>query len=211
MNNEEIKAALLKYVQETKETTLTDAASKTKIPMIKLQWAAKVLEEEKLIASEKKDKEKVLRPTDKQTATTQKAELVKTDVEDQTKEEKAGKPKVPKGRDTTKYVFEKSDPLPKGQCVLAVLKAYFLNHKPTLKDVKAAWDDTIVQRYGITQELSNAKALSGDRDRYFLKDAQILTTKDGKKLAVTSQWTSERFDAFLKLAKKIGYTVKAVA
>lgn len=212
MNNNEIKSTLLKYVQQVKQTTLTDAAAKTKIPLIKVQWAAKVLEEEKHITSEKKDKDKIIRPFNAQPVAT-KTEPAKTETAEPVKEEKAEKPKaqVKKGRDTTKYVFEKSEPLPKGQCALAILKAYFRDNKPLLKDVKAAFDDSIVQRYGVTQELSNAKALSGDRDRYFLKDAQILTTKDGKKLACTSQWTTERFEAFLQAARKLKYTVKAVA
>ncbi|MBN8696083.1 MAG: hypothetical protein J0L87_06100 [Bacteroidetes bacterium] len=91
------------------------------------------------------------------------------------------------------------------------MKAYFRDKKPLLKDVKATFDDSIVQRYGVTQELSNAKALSTDRDRYFLKESQILTTKEGKRIVVTSQWTVERFEAFLKAARKAGYTVKVVA
>lgn len=213
MKNNEIKSTLLKYVQQIKQTTLTDAAAKTKIPLIKAQWAAKVLEEEKHITSEKKDKDKILRPFEKQSVATAKVEAAKTETTGEKKEEKTEKPKpiAKKGRDTTKYVFEKSEPLPKGQCALAILKACMRDKKPILKDLKAAFDDNIVQRYGITQNLSDAKALSSDRDRYFLKDAQLLVTKDGKKLAVTSQWTTERFEAFLKLAKKVGYSVKPVA
>lgn len=213
MNNEQIKSTLLKYVQQTKQCTLTDAAAKTKIPLIKVQWAAKVLEEKKLVTLEKKNNDKIIRPFDKQSVTSTKTETPKAETPATQKDDKSEKPKpqVKKGRDTSKFVFEKSEPLPKGQCALSIMKAYFRDKKPLLKDVKAAWDDTIVQRYGVTQELSNAKALSTDRDRYFLKENQILTTKCGKRIAVTSQWTAERFEAFLKAAKKLNYTVKVVA
>lgn len=213
MNNEQIKSTLLKYVQQTKQCTLTDAAAKTKIPLIKVQWAAKVLEEKKLVTLEKKNNDKLIRPFEKQPVVTTKVEPVKPETTPAVKDDKSEKPKPPvkKGRDTSKFVFEKSEPLPKGQCALSIIKAYFRDKKPLLKDVKAAFDDSMVQRYGVTQELSNAKALSSDRDRYFLKDTQILTTKDGKRLVVTSQWTSERFEAFLKAAKKLNYTVKVVA
>jgi len=211
MNNEQIKSTLLKYVQQSKQCTLTEAAAKTKIPLIKVQWAAKVLEEQKLVTLEKKNNDKLIRPFDKQPATVTKAEPVKTETAPAAKEEKTEKPKAPvkKGRDTSKFIFGKSEPLPKGKCVLEILKAYFRDRKPLLKDVKATFDDSIVQRYGVTMELSNAKALSTDRDRYFFKEP--LTTKDGRKLVCTSQWTTERFEAFLKAAKKAGYTVKTVA
>lgn len=218
MTNEEIKSTLLNHVQQVKETTLTDAATKTGIPLIKAQWAAKMLEEEQQITSEKKAGDKIIRLVDTQAAPTsetpaEQTETTPTEEPANQKKEKAEKSKKQEktGRDTTKYAFERSEPMPKGQTALAVLKAFFRDHKPTLKQVKEAFDDAIVQRYGVTQELSNAKALSGDRDRFFMKPEQILVTKDGKKLACTTQWTAERFAAFLKVARKAGYNVRAVA
>jgi hypothetical protein len=207
MNQEQIKTTVLNHIQQVNQAMLSDIAAKTGISLIQVQWAVKVLEEEKQISSEKTDKGKIIRLAEKGAVAKPKTEST---VSEPVKTEKVAST-VKKGRDTTKYIFEKSDPLPKGQCVLAVLKAYIRDHKPLLKDLKAAFDDSIVQRYGITQNVSDAKALSGDRDRYFLKEEQILTTKDGKKIACTTQWTSERFEAFVKLAKKQGYTIKAVA
>lgn len=222
MTNEELKSNLLKYLQQVKQTTLTDAAAKTKISLIRLQWAAKLLEEENSIVSERSPGGKIVRLAEKQTATKsapasdqkkEKAEAAATVKQPSNQNEEKAKPKKleKRGRDTTKYVFERSEPMPKGQTALAVLRAFFRDKKPTLKQVKESFDDSIVQRYGVTQELSNAKTLSSDRDRFFMKPEQILVTKDGKKLACTSQWTSERIDAFLKAAHKIGYTVKGVA
>jgi len=211
MNQEEIKSTMLKHLQQEKQLLLSDAVSALKIPLIQMQWAAKVLEQDGYITSEKTDKGKVLTLVEKKSGTKSKVEPVKTEKKEVVEKIEAPKRKIKTGRDNTRYVFESSAPLPKGQCVLSILKAYVRDHKPTLKDFKATWDDAIVQRYGITQELNNAKALSGDRDRYFMKEAQILKTKDGKKLACTSQWTTERLEAFLQIARKLKYTVKAVA
>ena len=222
MTNDEVKSIVLQHVQHVKETTLIDVATTTNIPLIRVQWAAKILEEERSIVSEKTEAGKVVRLVEKQAASgstpaseqTQETKAASAQQSPKQKVEKAEKNKKQEktGRDTTKYIFERSEPMPKGQTVLAILKAFFRDKKPTLKQVKEAFDDSIVQRYGVTQELSVAKSLSGDgRDRFFMKPDQILVTKDLKKLACTSQWTSERFDDVLKAARKVGYTVKAVA
>lgn len=207
MNQEQVKASLLKHIQQEKQILLNSAVEKLKIPLIQLQSAAKTLEEEKHITSEKTDKGKVIRLVDK-TAVTK----TQTETKQPEKAEKTDKPVKKKGRDTSKFVFEKSEPLSKGRCVLAILKAFIRDKKPTLKDLKAAFNDEIVQRYGVTANLSDAKSMSSDgRNRYFLDQADILQCKDGTKLACTNQWTTERFEALCKAARKVGYTVKAAA
>lgn len=204
MKQEQVNATLLKFIQQEKQILLNSAADKLKLPLIQLQAAAKTLEEEKNIVSEKTDKGKVIRLVDKKDAQP-KLQVVPTPADEQKEE----KPKKRSGRDTTKYVFEKSEPLSKGKCVLAVLKAYVRDKKPTVKDLKATFSDEIVQRYGVTKTVSDAKALSsGGRDRYYLDESDLLKTKDGVKLASTTQWTAERFENFIKAARKVGYTVK---
>ncbi|MGB3948908.1 MAG: hypothetical protein WBM13_13060 [Bacteroidia bacterium] len=203
MTKEQIKTTLLEQLQQKKQVVLNDIIKDLKLPLIQLQWAAKVLEEEGFIASEKTEAGKVLNLAGKEAA------VKPTPSEKPVKDAKADKPTVqPKtGRDTTKYVFEKSEPLPKGKCVLLVLKAYVRDRNPSLAQLKSDFPDSIVQRFGITALIPDAKALSsGGRDRYFMNE--VLTTKDGKKLVVTSQWDAVRFSEFTKLAKKAGYTIK---
>jgi hypothetical protein len=207
MNQEQVKASLLKHIQQEKQILLNSAVEKLKIPLIQLQSAAKALEEQKHITSEKTDKGKVIRLVDKSNVQP-KLQAVSPPATDKPAE----KPVKKKGRDTSKHVFEKSEPLSKGRCVLAILKAYIRDKKPTVKDLKATFNDEIVQRYGVTANLSDAKAMSSDgRNRYFLDQTDILVTKDGVKLACTNQWTTERFEALCKAARKVGYTVKVSA
>lgn len=111
-------------------------------------------------------------------------------------------------RDTTRFIFRKGEPLGKGQTVLAIMQAYVAEKKPLLYELKTAWPDTLVSKWGVTETLSKAK--EHDRQRYFTKDDQILITKDKKKIAVTNQWDSSRFTAFLDVAAQFGYKIKPV-
>jgi len=96
----------------------------------------------------------------------------------------------------------------KGQTVLAVIKFY--SSDKTLAQIKSAFPDSIVSRYGCTADLSFAR--SHERQRYFIKDEQIITTSDSvkKKLAVTNQWDVSRFNLFLEACKKLGIKITRV-
>lgn len=118
-----------------------------------------------------------------------------------------GKNKKP-ARDTSKFVFRRSEPMGKGKTVLAIMQAYVKEKKPLLYELKTAWPDSLVSRWGITESLSKAK--EHDRQRYFTADSQILVTSDKKKMAVTNQWDASRWAAFLEVAKKLGYKVTPV-
>jgi len=118
-----------------------------------------------------------------------------------------GKNKKP-ARDTGKFIFRKGEPKGKGPTVLAVLQAYVAEKKPLLYELKTAWPDSLVSKWGVTETLS--KAREHDRQRYFTKDNQVLVTKDKKKLCVTNQWDASRFAAFLDVAAQFGYKIKPV-
>jgi len=110
-------------------------------------------------------------------------------------------------RDTSLFRFDKQD-RGKGQTVLAVIKFY--SSDKTLAQIKSAFPDSIVSRYGCTADLSFAR--SHERQRYFIKDEQIITTSDSvkKKLAVTNQWDVSRFNLFLEACKKLGIKITRV-
>jgi DNA-binding HxlR family transcriptional regulator len=126
-------------------------------------------------------------------ATTEKVEKVKT--------------KSTGGRDNRKFKFNGQE-YGKGPLVLAVVGAYVKkNPKTTLAQLKKLFPDELLHRYGIFQEVKEAKKLSGNRDRYFLKHEQIIPIKDAA-IAVCNQFTAENIQPFLKVAKEQGISIK---
>jgi len=112
---------------------------------------------------------------------------------------------VKSGRNTSKYVFEKTV-FSKGACVLAVVTAYVRDNNPTYNELEKVFPP-IVKRYGIINTFKKAKELSPDRPRYFMKDNQILETKDKVKVVVTNQWVHEKFMEFVDMMNGVGYLI----
>ena len=111
------------------------------------------------------------------------------------------------GRDNRKFKFDGQE-YGKGQLVRAVVAAYVKkNSKTTLAQLKKAFPDGLLHRYGIFQEVKEAKKLSGNRDRYFFKQEQLITLKDVT-VAVCNQFTSDNVQPLIKTAKELGFTIK---
>ena len=132
----------------------------------------------------------------------------KEDAPEPKAEEKAEKKKpVAKEKHTGKFVFNKVT-LSKSQCALEIVTQYVEKQKPTLAQLKETFPDKVVSQFGIVKILKDAKSLSKQRKRYHLKDGQILTTLDNHQVAVTNQWTQDRFQQLLEIAQTLGYKVK---
>lgn len=114
---------------------------------------------------------------------------------------------VAKEKHTGKFVFNKAA-LSKSQCALQLVTQYVEKQKPTLIQLKETFPDKIISQFGVVKTLKEAQGLSQSRSRYHLKDHQILTTSDDKKVAVTNQWTQNRFQQLLEIAETLGYKVK---
>lgn len=128
-----------------------------------------------------------------ETASTEKVEKVKT--------------KSTGGRDNRKFKFNGQE-YGKGPLVRAVIEAYAKkNPKTTIAQLKKVFPDELLHRYGIFQEVKDAKKMSGNRDRYFLKHEQLIPLKDAT-IAVCNQFTAENILPFLKVAKEQGFTIK---
>lgn len=110
------------------------------------------------------------------------------------------------GRDTSKLKFMGKE-YAKGQLVLAVIKHHCENNRTSVAKLKELFPDELQPRYGLIQLLNTAKKLSEGRDRFFLKPEQLIKVGDAK-IAVCNQWGSNNIGGFLKLAKKLGYTIK---
>jgi len=114
--------------------------------------------------------------------------------------------KTTSGRDNQKYKFENQE-YGKGPLVRAVVAAFVKKSpKTTLSILKKVFPDGLLHRYGVFQELKEAKKLSGTRDRYFMKPEQVIKLKDAT-IAVCNQWTSDNIQPFLVEAKR-HFTIK---
>jgi len=164
-----------------------------------LSVAGEGAEKKYSIKTKQKKEEKVeAAPADKgennqEAATTEKAEKVEK--------------KATGSRDNRKFKFDGQE-YGKGPLVRAVVENYAKkNPKTTIAQLKKVFPDELLHRYGIFQEIKDAKKLSGNRDRYFMKPEQIIKVKDGT-VAVCNQFTAENIQPFLKVAKEQGFIIK---
>jgi hypothetical protein len=65
-----------------------------------------------------------------------------------------------------------------------------------------------MKRFGVFEEITKAKELSGKRDRYFTKPEHVIKLGDKKQVVVCSQWTASLILPFIETAKKLGYKIK---
>ena len=115
--------------------------------------------------------------------------------------------KVASSRDNSKLSLDGGEPMGKGPFVRHLLSVYVEQHSPiTYKQLKEVFPDTLLKRFGIFQDEAKAREISGKRDRYFMKDTQLIKLKD-KKIAVCSQFTFGNIQPFLKVAKELGYKI----
>lgn len=114
-------------------------------------------------------------------------------------------------RDMTKYIFEGVKNLSKGRFALCVVQKFVKESNPTYRQLKDVFHDGIVKPYGVVQDLATAHELSPDpkRKRYFLNEPDVIQLSRGKvkKVVVTNQWTTERFNSFLEVVEVLGYQV----
>jgi len=127
------------------------------------------------------------------------------------KEKEPAKDKIvtakPPKRDNSKFKFN-GEEYGKGPLVRAVVAKYVEdNLNTTYKQLKEVFPDDLLKRFGIFQEEATAREISDKRDRYFLKETQIIKLKD-KKIAVCNQFTVTNIQPFLKVAKTLGFKIK---
>ena len=109
------------------------------------------------------------------------------------------------GRNNNKLKFN-GELYGKGRLVHAVIKKFIEdNPKVTLTKLSEAFPNELQPRYGMFQEVSKAKKMSEDRDRFFLKPEDLIKVGD-KKIAVCNQFGSHNLP--LKHFKSLGFVIK---
>jgi hypothetical protein len=115
-----------------------------------------------------------------------------------------------KGRNNQKYKLPgDANEYGKGGLVREIVRQHVAETKPSLKQLKEAFPDELLKRFGVFQDEDTARSIQGARDRYFWKEEHQIKLKDKKVIVVCNQWTSENIQPFLKTARALGYKIKA--
>lgn len=191
---------VVEFLQNNPASTKEQIGTATKVTGIELTNVIKALRKEERLDEEGTGKELKLSlvPAAAETET----EPVVTE------EQTEPAPKTKKGRNNDKFQFN-GNAYGKGPLVREVVRQYVTGHpKTTLKQLKEIFPDELLKRFGIFQEESRARELSGARDRYFFKDEHQIKLADKKTIVVCSQLTSDNIQPFLKAAKALGFKIK---
>lgn len=86
---------------------------------------------------------------------------------------------------------------------LGIMHAYMVMYPhATIEDLRKAFPNELAPDNGTGQIfiLADEKGTSGDWDGYFKKEDEVLTTGDGKKVAVNKMWTKKSFENLVRHA-----------
>lgn len=93
-------------------------------------------------------------------------------------------------------------PLHKGKAADAIVREYVKANNPTYTELKKVFPDSLLKTYGIFTDIVTAKQKAG---RYFTN--RSITLKDGKKIAVCSQFTADNIQPLLAVATTLKFVI----
>lgn len=135
-----------------------------------------------------------------------KREPLKEQEKEAEQKQQKGKYEKP-GRDLTRYKFNGSE-YNKGRLALAIITQYAKDKRPSLKSALELFPDELVPPYGVIKPIKDAKEMSKERQRFFIKPEEQVKFRDGS-IAVSNQFTKDRIEALISIAKKqLGYSIK---
>ena len=132
----------------------------------------------------------------------EKEKVVKEIEEDGAKE----KPKKKVGRDLTTYKFNGNE-YNKGRLAHAIVAQAAKDKRFGLKGALEIFPDELIRPYGMIKPIKEAKEMSKERQRFFIKPEEEIKLRDCS-IAVSNQWTPDRMEKLLVIAKKLGYKIK---
>lgn len=121
-----------------------------------------------------------------------------------------------KGNDKTKYSFNGSEPLGKGELGISIIKQY-LNEHPKMKysEIKETFPDTMLGKdlklIGLIvtrQEIDNTVEGNKKRAYGFYKKDRKFYSSDGVEFYVSNWWNITNIDSIIQFAKEQGWTVE---
>lgn len=216
MKKEEAKAKMLKVITEKGKISPEEINKLTKIAFIQIYGIAKELEADGQIILEQIDDLKTYslaeaEPKKEKKSAKEKDEsgekepTISEDLNlEEPKEEKVVKTG---GRDMTKYKFNGNE-YNKGRLAHAIISAYAKEKKPTLKQALVLFPNELVRPYGLIAEIGEARKMSKQHQRFFIKPEEEIKLKDSV-VACSNQMTPDRIGAILNIARKeLGYKIK---
>lgn len=217
MTVSEARKSVATQIEKQKSTTAKELHSETQIPYVMIYAAIKHFNDGGGIEVEVKDDAKLYKLLDaKKLRALASGETPNKSSKAQEKEEDITTSPMMKKyanvptRDTSKFIVRNIDKEPrgKGRTVLAIIQTHVKAKRMTLDKLKATFPDELVQKWGVTTSWNKAK--EHDRQRYFVgENDQILTSdKPQKKLAVTNQWSLQRWEKFAEIARGLGYKIQ---
>ncbi len=109
-------------------------------------------------------------------------------------------------RDYTKYTIESlGKNMNKRQLVFTIIKDWAIKNKPSLEEIQTAFPAKIQGSKGFVVKASEVK----DAKRFNMEEP--LSIKNGTQVVVSNQWGAKNIEAFIDLAKGLGYDIKKVA
>ena len=121
-----------------------------------------------------------------------------------------------KGNDNTKYKFNGSEPLGKGDLGISIIKQYLKEH-PEMKysEIKETFPDSMLGKElklkGLIvtrQEIENAIERYKQRAYGFYKKDRKFYSSDGVEFYVSNWWNITNIDSIIQFAKEQGWTVE---
>lgn len=123
-----------------------------------------------------------------------------------------------KGNDKTKYSFNGSEPLGKGDLGISIIKQYLKEH-PEMKysEIKETFPDSMLGKElklkGLIvtrQEIENAIESYKQRAYGFYKKDRKFYSSDGVEFYVSNWWNITNIDSIIQFAKEQGWTVEVI-
>lgn len=117
-------------------------------------------------------------------------------------------------RDNTKYKFLNETNIPKNRLIYMIVKE--INQKYpdyTIDDIKGVFKEVnrAENKFITTNFIDTEKDQENRRSRFFNREDEILTDKNGVKFTVSNQWgMDDEFKKILKIASSMGYEIKAI-
>ncbi|MBN8695176.1 MAG: hypothetical protein J0L87_01490 [Bacteroidetes bacterium] len=112
------------------------------------------------------------------------------------------------GRDLTKYKFLGKE-YNKSRLALAIITQVAKDKRLSLKGALELFDpeNNVIPPYGLIKPIAEAKKLSKERARFFLKPGEEVKLRDGV-VAISNQFTKERIEKVISVARKLKYSIK---
>lgn len=211
MNNTEAREKILAIIKEKGRVSASDInySTKGKIPNVQTYGITKKLAEEGVISIEDSENNKFYSLADKKSVKAEDSAKTEVKEPESAAEQKPTKVQMNKGsgRDLTKYKFNGNE-YNKSRLAHAIVAQYAKDKRPSLKAALEMFPDEIVRPYGFIKPANEAKKISKERARFFIKEEEQIKIKDAV-ICVSNQMTPERIAQVISIAKKeLKYTIK---